>query len=508
MIETGKLISDIAYLVFVPFGGAQIVNGRRTREFQLEQKEKDMQFQMENTALERAHKEKMAQYNRETTQLVAWENACLNLRNEFIKDALAKFPLNISPYVLLGNNGIMLQDISIDHINERSLPPHNLPLNIFIAPLSSFEETNALIPKGNSAKNMDMPMQEFSQYINSELEKIFIGSFSRNSVRPTAFYSASYKPGVVPGLHVADELYFFLKDLPTIVVEPKYDGKKLLIVISFWSMCFENTALEQVCVEIDFDWKIELCKKSYEQSLRMQNILSNSDFINNEKVQSLLQYHEKVIETSKAFGVDKLLSESIENAGFSYERREELSFLFEKAGLSKIFQIDSLTAREAAKPLTQALGVMLCMISDVHHAITSQKRGREYRPILPDLIPTVFPNLKKEYKLFIMDKYNDLSEALISMSNDKNISIRYFEWMMPMVRDDEVISNKMNIHLIKQLRNITGSQEKDLDVLLEQYCQSDDRSFDNVLFAFLRRDEIYRNKYAHVLSQLKPESLL
>ena len=40
-------------------------------------------------------------------------------------------------------------------------------------------------------------------------------------------YSAAWNKNVKGGLHAADELYYFLKEMPTIVVEPRFDGKNI-----------------------------------------------------------------------------------------------------------------------------------------------------------------------------------------------------------------------------------------------------------------------------------------
>ena len=232
-------------------------------EFQEHMEYKRMQFQMqiqkrqeelqkylasENNKNNRMIAEFQALAMRETQVLVSRLNAMHLLQNNMILDALKSFPLNISPIVLLQNRPHSLK--SLLRLTEKEegkpLTEYELkeldnevtkyeknpePLSVFIAPLqvdSRFQYHREL-----SSKVWELTFQT--------LEGIITRNYNPSSERPVMFYPTAWNERASSGIHASETLHFFLKDMPCIVLEPRFDGKNFHVAFSAWNIGFVST---------------------------------------------------------------------------------------------------------------------------------------------------------------------------------------------------------------------------------------------------------------------------
>ena len=246
-------------------------------EFQEHMEYKRMQFQMqiqkrqeelqkylasENNKNNRMIAEFQALAMRETQVLVSRLNAMHLLQNNMILDALKSFPLNISPIVLLQNRPHSLK--SLLRLTEKEegkpLTEYELkeldnevtkyeknpePLSVFIAPLqvdSRFQYHREL-----SSKVWELTFQT--------LEGIITRNYNPSSERPVMFYPTAWNERASSGIHASETLHFFLKDMPCIVLEPRFDGKNFHVAFSAWNIGFVSTEhiREEYAIPIDID---------------------------------------------------------------------------------------------------------------------------------------------------------------------------------------------------------------------------------------------------------------
>lgn len=246
-------------------------------EFQEHMEYKRMQFQMqiqkrqeelqkylasENNKNNRMIAEFQALAMRETQVLVSRLNAMHLLQNNMILDALKSFPLNISPIVLLQNRPHSLKSLLrltekeegkplteyelIELDNEVTKYEKNPePLSVFIAPLqvdSRFQYHREL-----SSKVWELTFQT--------LEGIITRNYNPSSERPVMFYPTAWNERASSGIHASETLHFFLKDMPCIVLEPRFDGKNFHVAFSAWNIGFVSTEhiREEYTIPIDID---------------------------------------------------------------------------------------------------------------------------------------------------------------------------------------------------------------------------------------------------------------
>ena len=174
---------------------------------------------------------------RETQILVARENARNLLQDRMVQDALKNFPLNISPLVLLKNRPHALSsllrftvgeecnisDVASDIMNYAENPE---ALNVFVAPV--FVDSKI--------RNREILSRQIWDSTYQRLESFFTTHYNRRSKRPVIFYPTAWNDKYSAGMHASETLHFFLRDMPCIVLEPRFDGNNFRIMVSSWGL--------------------------------------------------------------------------------------------------------------------------------------------------------------------------------------------------------------------------------------------------------------------------------
>lgn len=271
-------------------------------EFQEHMEYKRMQFQMqiqkrqeelqkylasENNKNNRMIAEFQALAMRETQVLVSRLNAMHLLQNNMILDALKSFPLNISPIVLLQNRPHSLKSLLrlTEKEEDKPLTEYELkeldnevtkyeknpePLSVFIAPLqvdSRFQYHREL-----STKVWELTFQT--------LEGIITRNYNPSSERPVMFYPTAWNERASSGMHASETLHFFLKDMPCIVLEPRFDGKNFHVAFSAWNIGFVSTEhiREEYTIPIDID--LIVAETVYHRSKKAVKVMDYLDQCN------------------------------------------------------------------------------------------------------------------------------------------------------------------------------------------------------------------------------------
>lgn len=325
-------------------------------------------------------------YARQTALQVNILNFQNALKTRLFEDALKNYPLNIPPLVMLHNSGLSTSSVIGDIVNDdplvndlimqtksgncrgtiedyqKILQKHPVALSVFITPLQLDSRV------GFRDKLYSMVWDQIYQ----NLESIFISEYNRGGERPVIFYPSAWNLNAKPGLHASEILYFFTKGMPVIVLEPRYDGKNLRFLFSCWGI--GETPERHIRQEITFDikWEDIVLPIMYERS--------KSTY---EKLAKLTNPAPIILDT---------LKKSEHNIRM-YENLSELNLLSSKDGLddiSKYFYISNQDYSVMASMMSEALGISISLIADVHH-LTS----RGISPLFPDLMNRYFHNTFK-----------------------------------------------------------------------------------------------------------------
>ena len=192
---------------------------------------------------------------RETQILVARENARNLLQDRMVQDALKNFPLNISPLVLLKNRPHALSsllrftvgeecnisDVASDIMNYAENPE---ALNVLVAPV--FVDSKI--------RNREILSRQIWDSTYQRLESFFTTHYNRRSKRPVIFYPTAWNDKYSAGMHASETLHFFLRDMPCIVLEPRFDGNNFRIMVSSWGLGYTST--EHIRTELNFNINI------------------------------------------------------------------------------------------------------------------------------------------------------------------------------------------------------------------------------------------------------------
>ena len=308
--------------------------------------------------------QELARYNllgtRQTAAMIAVLQAKMSLRNSFIQDILRSFPLNISPLVILENNG---QNLNFLFGGDRKLTDifddfsqNPLPLNLIVAPLHVDSHVNM----------REQVIQQVWDTTYGYIESFFTQQYSRGSSRPVALYNAAWNRNVTPGTHTADTLYYFLKNLPTVVVEPRIDSGKLRFFLSSWSLGFGDNTLQRQEITTEFPVSSLILQKGYERSKKYISMF--------EKLSNVPKNLDLYLQSCKR-NVDMFEFVGETNS------TEILPF----------FHFDSSDSNTVAQGISCGLNVLLAAFSDIHHLLATRQQ-----PLLPSLLDGIFADYKKQ----------------------------------------------------------------------------------------------------------------
>ncbi len=393
--SVGKVIQRVGERIF-PYdktsqykGNEQISKNNEKLELMRQE------FQQKLTEWQIQAGKESAAYSRETQFMLAQYNTYHNLRHTLIQDAIRNFPLNISPLVLLENNGIdvnfLLGNTNQDFDNGvfSRLDNSIKPLSVFITPI--------YIDSRVSGKEL-IAAQIFDNMYSS-IESLFVNEYSRNSERPIAFYAAAWNKNVKAGLHAAEELYYFLKDLPTIVVEPRLDGKKLKVMISCWSLGYSGRMHFRQEVPIDIDLNSILVSSVYERSKKALETYNSVDS-GNKYVQEQIDRCRHNVEMFEKLN----LKERLDKRFKELQAKGSSTELDELDNYSKFFYTEGSDVFAVSEIVSSTIGIIVSCMADTHHLLAN-----DIEPRLPYIYKSYFDDniISKELRKEIFDMYDN-----------------------------------------------------------------------------------------------------
>jgi len=352
---------------------------------------------------------------RETQILVARENAQNLLQDRMVQDALKNFPLNISPLVLLKNrphslasllrftvanndNEVTecnLADVASDVMNYAENPE---ALNVFVAP----------VYVDSKIKNREILSKQIWDTTYQRLESFFTAHYNRRSKRPVIFYPTAWNDKYSPGMHASETLHFFLRDMPCVVLEPRFDGNNFRIMVSSWGLGYTST--EHVRTELNFNINIDaiLAYSVYERSktaLGVLNDLAKADIAETEKTPFFMQ--QRVLERNIKLYESLRIDERIGNK----EKMNEIDAF----GIYNIFKIEPVQDLALlSDALSAQIGMTLASLTDIHHL-----RSTDTDPIFPELMKEHFPQLYSNEELRKL-LYKSYERIFIHLRNEEN----------------------------------------------------------------------------------------
>ena len=352
---------------------------------------------------------------RETQILVARENAQNLLQDRMVQDALKNFPLNISPLVLLKNRPHSLSsllrftiasnnkeveecnmaDVASDVMNYAENPE---ALNVFVAP----------VYVDSKIKNREILSKQIWDTTYQRLESFFTAHYNRRSKRPVIFYPTAWNDKYSPGMHASETLHFFLRDMPCVVLEPRFDGNNFRIMVSSWGLGYTST--EHVRTELNFNINIDaiLAYSVYERSktaLGVLNDLAKADIAETEKTPFFMQ--QRILERNIKLYESLRIDERIGNK----EKMNEIDAF----GIYNIFKIEPVQDLVLlSDALSAQIGMTLASLTDIHHL-----RSTDTDPIFPELMKEHFPQLYSNEELRKL-LYKSYERIFIHLRNEEN----------------------------------------------------------------------------------------
>ncbi|MBE6317544.1 MAG: hypothetical protein E7081_01035 [Bacteroidales bacterium] len=393
---------------------------------------------------------------RETQILVARENAQNLLQDRMVQDALKNFPLNISPLVLLKNRphslasllrftvgeNCNMADVASDVMNYAENPE---ALNVFVAP----------VYVDSKIKNREILSKQIWDTTYQRLESFFTAHYNRRSKRPVIFYPTAWNDKYSPGMHASETLHFFLRDMPCVVLEPRFDGNNFRIMVSSWGLGYTST--EHVRTELNFNINIDaiLAYSVYERSktaLGVLNDLAKADIAETEKTPFFMQ--QRILERNIKLYESLRIDERIGNK----EKMNEIDAF----GIYNIFKIEPVQDLALlSDALSAQIGMTLASLTDIHHL-----RSTDTDPIFPELMKEHFPQLYSNEELRKL-LYKSYERIFIHLRNEENYLLSPDERkLLVNIREQQI--GKVRFDL--ELQSGENSKEE-LEYLIRKYCK-------------------------------------
>lgn len=399
---------------------------------------------------------------RETQILVARENAQNLLQDRMVQDALKNFPLNISPLVLLKNRPhslasllrftvanndkevaeCNLADVASDVMNYAENPE---ALNVFVAP----------VYVDSKIKNREILSRQIWDTTYQRLESFFTAHYNRRSKRPVIFYPTAWNDKYSPGMHASETLHFFLRDMPCVVLEPRFDGNNFRIMVSSWGLGYTST--EHVRTELNFNINIDaiLAYSVYQRSktaLDVLNDLINADIAETEKTPFFMQQRilERNIKLYESLRIDERIGKK--------ERMKEIDAF----GIYNIFKIEPVQDLAIlSDALSAQIGMTLASLTDIHHL-----RSTDTDPIFPELMKEHFPQLYSNEELRKL-LYKSYERIFIHLRNEENYLLSPDERkLLVNIREQQISKVRFDL----ELQNGENSKEE-IEQQIRKYCR-------------------------------------
>lgn len=365
-----------------------------SQQFQMQMKERGFKDQKELAYMQ-------AMLTRQTTFLANIQNSQNAIRTKMFDDALRHFPLNIPPLVMLQNAGIPINNLTdelykddpllmgvMNELQDKTLSEeafytrfksnmqsNPVGLSVFVTPLQ--------IDARVAAKEKIAAMVWDDVY--QAVESMFIKEYNRSGERPVIFYPGAWNVSAKPGLHASEILYFFTKGMPVIVLEPRFDGKKLRLMFSCWGigMMADNHVRQEI--DIDADWNQFILQSVYERSKHGL-----------EKLNKLSEMPLPLAEIKKRLEHNLSMCKALRLAD-----NVRVDDLYDD--INKLFYLTNSDFTPLSNVISNSLGMVLSIVSDVHHLMS---RGIEPR----------FPYIKDQYFGDILKLIDSNSAKMLNAS--------------------------------------------------------------------------------------------
>lgn len=460
----------------------------------IEEKRAELQKYLQEKQIEASREIALFQARamRQTQMLLAQKHAQDALNNSLLQDALRTFPLNVSPLVLLKNQSQPLGHLlaftekapsvetSIEQVYEEveDIRKHPDALNIFVAPVYI----------DSKIKNRKVLSDQIWDTVYQKIESFFTLNYNRSSDHPVIFFPTAWNDKYNPGMHAAETLHFFLKDLPCVVIEPRFDGTTFRMMFSAWGLGYNSTVHHRTELSFPINIDAVLACSAYERSRKALDAIKEIDStLDAQKLGfgPMVASLQRNIDLFNALHIEERMKEN---------RMQEIDAL----GIYNIFKIEPVQdLATLADYLSARIGLNLAVLADIHHL-----RSYDRDPILPKLLKPYFPNLyeNKSLREQLFKEYEGsyvwLRREEIefnAMKEIRGVQIANVKKLLDLSNSSEVVESvtEMACNYVKKNYNIDATSLIDAVNLSIELWESKDIPFFQSL---LKLDEIANDR--------------
>ena len=198
-------------------------------------------------------------------------------------------------------------------------------------------------------------------------------------------------------MHASETLHFFLKDLPCIVIEPRFDGTTFRMMFSSWGLGYNSNTHYRTELNFDINIDVVLANSVYRRSVKALNLIKEMVKVELPKEEMAPFYmqariYERNIKLYEALDLENRMKNKQMNE-------------IEALGIYNIFKIEPVQdLAPLADYLSSYIGLNLSVLADVHHL-----RSSDVNPLLPQLLKGYFPVIyeDKNMRALLFQEYKE-----------------------------------------------------------------------------------------------------
>ena len=310
-------------------------------------------------------------------------------------------------------------------------------------------------------KNRKVLSDQIWDTVYQKIESFFTQHYNRSSDHPVIFYPTAWNDKYNPGMHASETLHFFLKDLPCIVIEPRFDGTTFRMMFSSWGLGYNSNTHYRTELNFDINIDVVLANSVYRRSVKALKLIKEMVKVELPKEEMAPFYmqariYERNIKLYEALDLENRMKNN---------QMDEIEAL----GIYNIFKIEPVQdLAPLADYLSSYIGLNLSVLADVHHL-----RSSDVNPLLPSKLKKYFPSVFKDTKMRdqLCKDYEAVYALLISEESrmekidyDKILGVRKAQ-VLNVKRELEIMDGRDVVELLKDFakKNRNGYENEDFD---------------------------------------------
>ena len=172
-----------------------------------------------------------------------------------------------------------------------------------------------------------------------------------------------------------------MKYIPTLIIEPRYDGKNIRVIVSGWGLGYDSGNMFRQEINVEWDWNAMISTICYERSKSALSVIEK--VCTQKTLMPMLAEKEKILQRNVSVYEDLCISELLNN--------DEGNRLEALGDYSRLFALENTDIQHLANAIACAIGMTMVSFADLHYLVIDNTQ-----PLFPTIAEMYFKDLADE----------------------------------------------------------------------------------------------------------------